>query len=210
TGGLSYAPDGKAVATAGDDGAVRLHDPDTGKELPHLRGVGGSGEFLCLGFAPDSHRLLALRGVVRPAACEPGSGRLQSWTSDGREARELVIDGCGRSAAISPDGTVFVVAGDGGAVTVWDTASGTRLRQLSGDDGKDKRGPGAPWIRPTFAFAPDSRLVASAGRGEEDIRVWEVRTGKLAQTLEGHSDGNHFLTFSGNCRRLRSAGRHGH
>jgi RNA polymerase sigma factor (sigma-70 family) len=207
-GGVSYAPDGKAVATAGDDGAVRLHDPDTGKELAHLRGVGGSGEFLWLGFAPDGQRLVALRGVVRPAACEPGTGRLQSWTADGREARELVIDGCGRWAAISPDGAVFVMAGDGGALTVWDTASGNRVRQLSGDDGKDKRGPGAPWIMPTFAFSPDSRLVASAGRGEKDIRVWEVATGKLVQTLKGHSDGIYFLTFSGNGRRLVSTGSH--
>ena len=208
SGGLSYAPDGKAVATAGDDGAVRLHDPDTGKELPHLYGVGGSGEFLRLGFAPDGRRLVALRGVVRPGACEPGSARLQSWTSDGREARELVIDGCGRSAAISPNGAVFVVAGDGGAVTVWDTVSGQRVRQLIGDDGKDKRGPGAPWIKATFAFSPDSRFVASAGRGEKDIRVWEVRTGKLVQTMNGRGEGINFLTFSGNGQRLVSAGFH--
>lgn len=208
TGGLAYAPDGKAVATAGYDGAVRLHDPDTGKELPHLRGVGGSGEFLGLGFAPDGCRLFALRGVVRPGACEPGSGRLQSWTPDGREARELVIDGLGRSAAMSPDGAVFVVIGDGGALRVWDTASGKSVRQLTGDDGKDKRGPGAPWVKATFAFSPDSRFVASAGRGEKDIRVWEVRTGKLVQTLKGHGESVSFLTFSGNGRRLVSASFH--
>jgi RNA polymerase sigma factor (sigma-70 family) len=208
TGGLSYAPDGKAVATAGDDGAVRLHDPDTGKELSHLRGVGGSGEFLWLGFAPDGQKLVALRGDVRPAVCEPGSGRLQSWTSDGREARELVIDGCGRSAAMSPDGAVFAMAQDGGALTVWDTVSGKRVRQLIGDDGKDKRGPGAPFIRPTFAFSPDSRFIASAGRGDKDIRVWEVGTGKLVQTLKGQSEGIYFLTFSGYGRRLVSTGSH--
>jgi RNA polymerase sigma factor (sigma-70 family) len=208
TGGLSYAPDGKTLATAGYDGAVRLHDPDTGKELPHLRGAGGSGEFLWLGFAPDGHQLVVLRGDVRPGACEPGTGRLQSWTSDGRQARDLVIEGCARSAAMSPDGAVFVVAGDAGAITVWDTATGKRLRQLCGDDGKDKRGPGAPWIRATFAFSTDSRLVASAGRGEKDIRVWEVRTGNLVQTLKRHGEGISFLSFSDNGRRLVSASTH--
>jgi WD40 repeat protein len=208
TGGLSYAPDGKAVATAGDDGAVRLHDPDTGKELPHLRGIGGSGEFLRLGFAPDGRRVVALRGVVRPGACEPGSARLQSWTADGQEARELVIDGCARLAMISPDGTVFVVAGDGGAVTVWDTVSGKVVRQLIGDDGKDKRGPGAPWPGPTFAFSADSRFVASTGRDGKDLRVWDVRTGVLVQTMKGQSEPVQFLTFSGNGRRLVSASFH--
>jgi RNA polymerase sigma factor (sigma-70 family) len=209
TGGLSYAPDGKAVATAGYDGAVRLHDPDTGKELPHLRGAGGSGEFLWLGFAPDGHELVALRGDMRPGACEPGTGRLQSWTSDGRQARDLVIDGCGRSAAMSPDGAAFVVAGDGGALAVWDTAGGKRVRQLVGDDGKDRRGPGAPMGRPVFAFSPDGRFVATVGRGDKDVRVWEVRTGKLVQTLPGHAEGITFLSFSGDGRRLVSAGYHG-
>jgi WD40 repeat protein len=110
---------------------------------------------------------------------------------------------------MSPDGAVFVVIGDGGAVTLWDTATGKRLRQLCGDDGKDRSGPGAPWIRATLAFSTDNQFVASAGRGERDIRVWEVQTGKLVQTLKGHKEPVSFLTFSGKGRRLVSAGHDG-
>jgi RNA polymerase sigma factor (sigma-70 family) len=205
TGSVAYAPDGTALATAGYDGAVRLHDPKTGKELPHLSGAGGAGEFLWLGMAPDSRRLLTLRGVDRPGACEPGSGRLQSWTPNGREVHDLVIDSCSRTAALSPNGAILAVAGEGGALTLWDSARGTCVRQLAGDDGKDRRGPGAPRRTFAVAFSPDNRLVASARRGQ-DIGVWEVPTGRLAQTLKGHREHVCFLAFSPDSRRLVSAG----
>jgi WD40 repeat protein len=62
---LAFRPDGSRLATATEDGAVRVWDPDSGEELVVLRGhdaVVGS-----VAFNPDGTRLasVAADGVVR-------------------------------------------------------------------------------------------------------------------------------------------------
>jgi RNA polymerase sigma factor (sigma-70 family) len=201
---VAYAPDGKALATAGDDGAVRLCDPDTGKELPSLRAAGGAGAFVWVGFAAGDRRLLTLRldllDSLTVSCTNRGADRVQSWSSSGHEVRDLPIERCGTTAALSPDGTVLATPGDDNTLTLWDSSTGKQLGRLVGDN----RVPITSGITPAIAFSPDNRLVAWAGRGEA-IRVGEVRTGQLVRTLQGPSHDTCFLAFSADGRRLLSA-----
>ena len=55
----------------------------------------------------------------------------------------------------------------------------------------------------SMAFSPDSRLLASTSASK--IKLWELATGALRFTLEGHEDNVESGTFSPDGRLLVSA-----
>src|SRR5205823_5720589 len=53
-------------------------------------------------------------------------------------------------------------------------------------------------------FSPDDRLLATSDHAE--AHLWEVATGKKVRSFHGHRGEIQSLSFSGNGRRLASAG----
>jgi WD40 repeat protein len=64
----------------------------------------------------------------------------------------------------------------GKTIKLWDVASGSLVRSLSGHTDTVI----------SVAFSPDGRLLAS-GSGDKTIKLWEVATGSLVRTLSGHT-----------------------
>src|SRR5262249_49243826 len=81
--------------------------------------------------------------------------------------------------AFSPDGRTLASGDMHGAVKVWDVA--TRTERASLETTGDKAFLSEV---PALAFAPDGRTLAvAAGR---DVQLWDVATGELVASLEGH------------------------
>ncbi len=152
-------PAGGWVATASDDGAARLWNPESGAifYLPH-------DDFVyCLQFSPDGHWLatcsrdglarlwetatghlaavMSLESPVWQVAFDPSGWRLAAGSEDGRVAvwdvRALLGDplllpqpDLARALALSADGTQLAVASDDLSVRLFDAASGEERAAL--------------------------------------------------------------------------------
>src|SRR5205823_4984828 len=94
---VAFAPDGKTLATAGNDGFVLLRDPATGKE--RLRLAVGKGAVEALAFSPDSE-LIATTGQDQ---------QVRLWRVDSGEKLFEVTGprGWGLTISFSPDGRTF-------------------------------------------------------------------------------------------------------
>lgn len=118
----AYAPDGRTVAVALDDGTAGIWDAQSGAPLGRLE---EGHDFLASTavFLPGGERLITIAG----------DDTLRLW--DVRHGTEIWhVRGTGRRGllALSPDGTQIVTGSDEGKIAqVWDANTGEQLRTLS-------------------------------------------------------------------------------
>ncbi len=136
---------------------------------------------------------------------DPYSGKY--WVSlwDAASGRELcklsdsshtTVYRCG---GFSPDGSCVVTAGygqNGDTVVVWDAGSGRERLTLEGV---------CEYIE-DLCFSPDGRWVLSAGgTTNNDLRLWNAITGKIAHHLIGHKDRVQACAFSKDSKLIVSS-----
>jgi WD40 repeat protein len=128
---VAFSPDGKTLASGGQDGALRLFDVATGRERACLREEEGRDGY-AVAFSPDGKTLASVPGFRLGHQEEQGeSVRLWDLTT-GRVRARLEAPGVRVFAvAFSTDGrtvttagTVLPVGQDKGEVQLWDAATG--------------------------------------------------------------------------------------
>jgi WD40 repeat protein len=202
--------DGRVVSGS-EDGVVRVWDPATGEATSTLAGHSGAVDSLAV--LPDGRlvsgsddrtlrvwdiesgkivRVLEGHSVwVRAIAALP-DGRFVSCSDGTLRVWKLGSD-TGATPAGSywvtalaelPDGRIVSGSGDG-ALRIWDKATGAITNTLR------EIGP-SETIRTiendailAMAVLPDGRVAC--GTFDETVRVWNVETGELVNTLRGHS-----------------------
>jgi WD40 repeat protein len=226
---VCISPDGKALASGGEDRMVNLWDLASG-QIRHT--LSAHTAAVCgLAFSPDGKQL----------ASGSRDGTIAIWNVDsGIEVRAL--HGHARSFSriqFSPDGKMLAAGGEKGMVKLWDVATGKERSPLPGhtgsvrciafsrdgtllaSGGEDKsiqvhnlasggsRGFEAPSVVNELAFAAAGHTLASVGDAPENsVRLWDLGTG-LEKAWQGHTGRVHGLVFSPSAPLLATCGEDG-
>jgi WD40 repeat protein len=84
----------------------------------------------------------------------------------------------------SPDGTTLASGGENREINLWDVRTGSLRTTFDTPTSRSVDNPYSYAID-SLAFSPDGKLLLSAN-GADGVKLWEVRTGRLLQTMEGH------------------------
>ena len=155
---VAFSRDSGLLASAGEDGTVRLWDARARRPLGVLRGH--SGKVRAVAFSPDAH-------VVASAG---GDGTVRLWDVQARTSLAVLRGHKGRTVwtvAFSPDGGTVASGGSDGRVRLWNAVTHEEVKVL--------RGRGAKTVR-SVAFDPGGTILASAG-DDGAVRLWAVTTG---------------------------------
>ncbi len=157
-----YSPDGKHVATIGDDGTISVWDAVTGDEVRRLPGTTTPSDFVSaqrIAYSPDGKLLAACadRSIkVYDAATYELLHTLPGHTVD---MTAVTFNRAGtRLASGDLKGTVYV----------WDALSGESLLELTQHQAAIE----------ALTFSPDGKWLVSGG-DDAALMFWDAATGKL-------------------------------
>jgi WD40 repeat protein/class 3 adenylate cyclase len=189
---LEYSPNGSRIATGGENGTAIVWDAETGQPL--LRIAGHSGGVTSVAFTPDGSALLTGSRETTTRIWDVTVGGERDWVTVPGPALRIA------GVEFSPDGSTFAIPADPSGVTIRDTETGEVESKLTGHDA-------LLW---DLSFSPDGRLLAGApgtgirSRAPENrtVPVWDLRTGELVTSLEGHQEEVTAVEFSPDGRSI--------
>jgi WD40 repeat protein/serine/threonine protein kinase len=191
--GVAFSPDSKRLLSSSADKTVKVWDTATGKEI------------LCFASHKTRVKCVAFNPNGRHAASASDDSTVLVWDAQtGHGILELKKHTTPVSGVVfSPDGKSIASVGkdrNRGEMIVWDAVSGEATLSLADKD-----------VRTSVAFSPDGKRLATGvtqrGGGGNDthwIKVCEMNSGKVLQSLSGHGDTIMAVGFSPDGKHLLS------
>jgi WD40 repeat protein len=191
----SYAlsPDGKHMASGGEDHTARIWDAANGSLVATC--LGHTSKVVCVAFSPDGTRLLSASSDGTVCQWAVPTGRMVEPPYD-RHSGDVI------AAAFSPDGQQIASAGTDRTLRVWKATGRQDLAILHGHTGAVTG----------VAFDQSGRRLASVSGvarvaiGDGTVRSWEVDPRATLPVLRGHTEYVYPVAFSPDGRWIASGG----
>ena len=164
---VAFSPDGKILATGGEDRTIKLWDVSGGKEMATLNGH--TGAVNSVAFSPDGKTLATADADRMVKLWDVATGRERATLKGHQNAVN--------SVAFSPDGETLVTGSGDGTTKLWNVAGGEALLTF-GDH------TGAVY---SAAFSPDGHTIATGS--ESALKLWNVSTGQELTTIKEYKGG---------------------
>ena len=181
---VAWSPVGQRLASASDDGTMRLWDGATGQPQATLRGH--TEKVNAMVWSPDGRQLAS--------ASDDRTVRLWDGATGQPQVTLRGHTGFVYAVAWSPDGYRLASASWDKMVRLWDGTTGQLLTILTGHTSEVN----------AVAWSPDGRRLASAS-DDRTMRLWDGASGQLQATPRGHTGFVHAVAWSPDGRRLASA-----
>jgi WD40 repeat protein len=199
------SPDGNTLVCTYFTATLIVWDTQTGRRKKNIElAKAGFGD---VAFSPDGTMFVTTPGNV---AEEQESRSIRFWDAKTyKVVAKIKSAGRAQSVRFSPDGKSLAVvtyiedSGDGkNIVELWDVQS-KKLSAVQPAKGRSIDG-SALYVMSQIAFSPDGSKLATITK--KNLEVWDIKTGELVQTLEGHqkdvtgvwfSPDGHFMVSTG-------------
>jgi WD40 repeat protein/serine/threonine protein kinase len=182
--GVDFSPDGKMIATGSRDGTIRIWSAADGRELRKLV-VGEADqthETEDLHFTPDGAKMIA--ASRNPSGLwEVASGRIV-----------FKFDGGWSTAAVSPDGKRFALAG-GPKIQIFNASPVKQVLEIARHEAKINN----------LGFSPDGLTIASAS-SDRTVKFSDAQTGAELRSLKTHVSEAWSVAFSRNGKFIATSG----
>ncbi|REJ58107.1 MAG: molecular chaperone DnaJ [Microcystis wesenbergii TW10] len=191
-GAIDISPDGKIIASAGEDQTIKLWQRETGKLIYSFVGVNEPIQTLAI--SPNGKSIIA--GGL--------DGRISQWQLETKQYKSSFFarvnapdshNGVILQLAFAANETFIVSASNDKTLRIWSYYTGELKRTLIGHEEAVN----------TCAISPDSQIIAS-GSDDKTIKLWRFDHSYAYQTFIGDRVAVNSLAFSNDGQYLISGG----